>query len=95
MGGVSGKAVEICTEGLLLRSLLFSCRKPIWIGGRTRQGDTLKCIIENFTYTRGSVNVTSNPKAIIRNESTGASGITRLSPTVEGSGMVLDVSGTT
>ena len=36
-------------------------------------------------------------KVIIRNESTGAAGITRLSPTVEGSGMgaLLNVSGTT
>ena len=29
----------------------------------------------------------SSPEAIIRNKSTGAGGITRLSPTVEGSGM--------
>ena len=39
----------------------------------------------------------SSPKAIIRNELMGAGGIIRLSPTVEGSGMValLNVSGTT
>ena len=39
----------------------------------------------------------SSPKAIIRNESTEAGGIIRLSLTVEGSGMgaLLNVSGTT
>ena len=40
----------------VVEKFAISCRKPIWVCGRTRLGDTLKCIIENVTYTTGALN---------------------------------------
>ena len=79
----------------VVEKFAISGRKPIWVCGRTRQGDSAS--LKTSLTLEGSINGMSSPKAIIRNESMGAGGITRLSPTVEGSGMgaLLNVSGTT
>ena len=96
-GGVSLKVVEICTEGLLLKSWLFLVENLFGFVGEQDKVIHRSASLKTSLTPERCINGMSSPKAITRNESTGAGGIIRLSTTVEGSGMValLNVSGTT